>query len=892
MSNPFQSKLYMLVVPAVISAIICSYAFMPYAQAQPSVIDNSIIRVELDHGKGNITRLVFKPGSNRNLIDPYWGTHHDGLCRLPDEITTLVAWGSTEESITFEYSSSYGSKKLILDWSNGFELDIEWNLIHPVPTWYNCWEPGGNNMDGNDVFAVEDGSLPAGVYLGTYNYSGGWTLRWEGNTGFSAIRDLDYNEVFGYKFEQPMHVRHANGASVDHYIHELPAGLFKAKFAVKICNTANWWEPIRSLEIESENHPPSSYITTPSDGDIFGVCEPFDLAGYAEDLEDGILPSDNVSWYLDGNHIADAYAVNDFAIAGEGLHTIRFECFDSDGEHAYTEIEVEIRRYLVQGQVKLKNGSPIARAKVEIYEKSLLIDPLLGTVYTDDNGYYSLDVTNLGFACSRDRKFAVYASFENEVAQLYDGHSCISKLCTSRKLIKVRCPEKDNAYLDALVEHANPTFDSNDLNMDAFSVWHKLISAYNLVTQEWNYNGVSQIDVFLKADNVVNGLAGLYDPITNNIYYKSNVAPVHVYHEYGHYILDCVTTLTELSFNEGWAMFFERLFPPDNGYHTHIEAFPGNLYDSEYNMGQVVASIFFDLMDYNEDFDDSRHDDGIDPVDADSKSIFAVMRDHAVKDIWHFYKHYKDDNQNGSALNETMISRVFLGNGIVAGNARPLPPVPLFTNIEADNLGNFTIEWKDFENHHHNDCFGVWRYVVQEFDEHGNPIGKADTIKSVSGTKPAHSKLKNKKQMGEFTYKVKGAYIGLEWWNWNLYQDDLTEVWGDWSVPIKVKVGGRHAEESLASKVEFALHLNSPNPFNPTTTIFYSLAKEDYVKLEVFNTLGQKVKTLVNEYQGAGRYQVKWDGTDFSGRDVASGVYLYRLNSGVITDTKKMILLR
>ena len=87
--------------------------------------------------------------------------------------------------------------------------------------------------------------------------------------------------------------------------------------------------------------------------------------------------------------------------------------------------------------------------------------------------------------------------------------------------------------------------------------------------------------------------------------------------------------------------------------------------------------------------------------------------------------------------------------------------------------------------------------------------------------------------------------------------------------------------------VEFALHQNFPNPFNPATTIRYDLRADTRVSLKVFNILGQEVLTLVNEEQKAGYKSVEWNASNF-----ASGVYFYRLQAGPYTGTKKLLLLR
>jgi len=90
----------------------------------------------------------------------------------------------------------------------------------------------------------------------------------------------------------------------------------------------------------------------------------------------------------------------------------------------------------------------------------------------------------------------------------------------------------------------------------------------------------------------------------------------------------------------------------------------------------------------------------------------------------------------------------------------------------------------------------------------------------------------------------------------------------------------------------FALSQNIPNPFNPTTEINYALPKASSVRLEVLNVLGQVVRTLVDEFQTAGTHSIEWNSADDSGNRVASGVYLYRIQAGEFSETKKMILMK
>ncbi|MBK7143294.1 MAG: T9SS type A sorting domain-containing protein [bacterium] len=90
----------------------------------------------------------------------------------------------------------------------------------------------------------------------------------------------------------------------------------------------------------------------------------------------------------------------------------------------------------------------------------------------------------------------------------------------------------------------------------------------------------------------------------------------------------------------------------------------------------------------------------------------------------------------------------------------------------------------------------------------------------------------------------------------------------------------------------FFLAQNYPNPFNPTTVIAFSLPERSRVTVEVFNILGQRVRRLLDEEKPSGDYRVVWNGTDQSGNQVASGVYLYRLQAADRVTARKMVLLR
>lgn len=91
---------------------------------------------------------------------------------------------------------------------------------------------------------------------------------------------------------------------------------------------------------------------------------------------------------------------------------------------------------------------------------------------------------------------------------------------------------------------------------------------------------------------------------------------------------------------------------------------------------------------------------------------------------------------------------------------------------------------------------------------------------------------------------------------------------------------------------EYALQQNYPNPFNPTTNIRYSILQQGPTTLVIYDLLGREVRTLVNETVNAGNYEKTWDGKNNFGSQVASGIYIYRIQSGSFISTKKMMLLK
>jgi hypothetical protein len=132
---------------------------------------------------------------------------------------------------------------------------------------------------------------------------------------------------------------------------------------------------------------------------------------------------------------------------------------------------------------------------------------------------------------------------------------------------------------------------------------------------------------------------------------------------------------------------------------------------------------------------------------------------------------------------------------------------------------------------------------------------------------------------GEFTYVDDTAFSG------RAYRYKISVIDGDgefFSQTADVKMPGARVE----------LSQNTPNPFNPTTTIRFSLPASQQVGLAVYNARGALVRTLVDGVKERGDHNVTWDGRDMAGNPVSSGVYFYRLTAGKFSESKKMVLLK
>ncbi len=122
-----------------------------------------------------------------------------------------------------------------------------------------------------------------------------------------------------------------------------------------------------------------------------------------------------------------------------------------------------------------------------------------------------------------------------------------------------------------------------------------------------------------------------------------------------------------------------------------------------------------------------------------------------------------------------------------------------------------------------------------------------------------------------------GAHVQLPGWGYKVYRktDKTTEITADTRPPE-----------------EFVLYQNYPNPFNLNTNIRFYLAESNKVNVSVYNSIGEKVKTLLSGYVPSGFHIISWDSTDEDGGPVSSGLYFYKIftENGILI--RKMILLR
>ncbi len=188
----------------------------------------------------------------------------------------------------------------------------------------------------------------------------------------------------------------------------------------------------------------------------------------------------------------------------------------------------------------------------------------------------------------------------------------------------------------------------------------------------------------------------------------------------------------------------------------------------------------------------------------------------------------------------------------------PMTPYPYIAAIDADSYDNI--------------------YILDEFNHHITVIApNLDRIISIYGEQGYGP--------GQFDYPS-DIYIDSDEMN-------ICELWADSSgiQSFRIIFGTGKLEPAMLPQ-KFNLYQNYPNPFNSHTTIMFDIAEPGNVELVIYNILGQKINTLIDQQMQPGTHRFIWDGKNKAGNSISSGIYFYRLTSSDKTSIKKLLLLK
>ncbi|MDZ7360685.1 MAG: T9SS type A sorting domain-containing protein [candidate division KSB1 bacterium] len=179
----------------------------------------------------------------------------------------------------------------------------------------------------------------------------------------------------------------------------------------------------------------------------------------------------------------------------------------------------------------------------------------------------------------------------------------------------------------------------------------------------------------------------------------------------------------------------------------------------------------------------------------------------------------------------------------------------------------------------------TWKALRPRYD------ASADSrwLSAYNNNQPGQESMFKKQEINLLNTFAAGEKIVIRF---RLFSNAQTVSWG-WAIDnllIQDKVTAVEAETPVP--LTFNLAQNYPNPFNPSTTITYALPKPSEVQLTVYNAFGQKVRTLVDDKQAPGNYQVVWNGTNDAGESVATGVYFYKIIAADYVRTLKMLFVK
>ena len=205
------------------------------------------------------------------------------------------------------------------------------------------------------------------------------------------------------------------------------------------------------------------------------------------------------------------------------------------------------------------------------------------------------------------------------------------------------------------------------------------------------------------------------------------------------------------------------------------------------------------------------------------------------------------------------------GDELYVQDSRPVQPerdqVYELALADAGLSGTYTLSWPEMKN-----IPSDWTFTLTDFET-------GETVNMIPG------------ESYEFTVEAKQKAPHASVLNLTAVEAAPEEVSARFGIRMSSSV--TTSNERGTTPEQFSLEQNYPNPFNPATNIQYSIAETCFVKLTVYNVMGQRVATIVNETKSAGTYRASWDASN-----MASGIYHYRLQAGNQVFTKQMTLIK
>ena len=321
-----------------------------------------------------------------------------------------------------------------------------------------------------------------------------------------------------------------------------------------------------------------------------------------------------------------------------------------------------------------------------------------------------------------------------------------------------------------------------------------------------------------------------------------------------------------ICFNDGFGIsYFEGQM---NNYYNNIY---NNSLDNWYDCSPSKGSLSVDPLFKDVDNFDFQLSTGSPCIDAGFPTSFYIDRDGSINDMGAFggpyynslvydylpsFKHFKPNMPNTSNNATVIITQEHCPT--IHGN---------FISI-GDEIGVFTPREK---------CagFGLWLEDNLYITIWGDDPDKYGSLGFLIGESFSF-KLWDDSEQAEFGADVK--YFTGE----SGYEKDVIVILESLWVGIYISV-----DKSQERQKVFSLYQNNPNPFNPTTTISFSLPSTEPVNLKIYDSTGKLVTTLIDNSVSAGVHNVDWNARDFS-----SGIYLYRIEAGEFVETKKMLLIK